>query len=224
METAELPAVAPQRPETVLKHGLGTFFGGLLFPVAPVRTPPSARYATVVTTSSCSLHRLLLEPTYWQGRLAEISEIPRQLLVFPRHDLSWPGGEVAELWLRGAQGGRVRALFARPRFAVQRPSLRLVLAGSGSAESEGLAPADGSGWSGGVFHWDRIRDGESWLIWRPDPGRRLEDRVLDLVRTVQAARQLLGDLEAPVEFEEEEGGPGADELRIAQQLLREQWV
>jgi hypothetical protein len=218
LETADPTAVAPERPETVLKHELRTFFGGPLFPAAPVRSPPSARYATVVTTSSCSLHRLLLEPTYWQGRLAEIAEIPRQLLVFPRHDLSWPGGEVAELWLRGAQGGRVRTLFARPRFAAQRPTLRLV-----HAESEGLAPADGSGWSGGVFHWDRIRDGESWLIWRPDPSRRLEDRVLDLVRTVQAARQLLGDLEAPVEFEDGDG-PGADELRIAQQLLREQWV
>ena len=171
-----------------------------------------------MTTSSCSLHRLLLEPTYWQGRLAEVAENPRQLLVFPRHDLSWPGGEVAELWLRGAQGGRVRALFARPRFAVGQPSLRLVLAGD-----QGLAPADGSGWSGGVLCWDRIRDGESWLAWRPDPDRRLEDRVLDLVRTLQAARQLLGDPETPVEFEEGDG-PGADELRIARQLLREQWV
>lgn len=183
-----------------------------------VRSPGGTRYAIVVTTSSCSLHRLLLEPSYWQPRLAEIAQIPRQLLVFPRHDLSWPGGEVAELWLRGAQGGRVRTLFARPRFTAQPPTLRLV-----HAEEQGLAPADGSDWSGGAFHWDQIRDGEAWLMWRPDLDRRLEDRVLDLVRALQAARQLVGNFESPVEFD---AGTqvGSDELLIAEQLLREDWV
>ena len=159
---------------------------------------------------SCTLHPLLFEAGYWRDRLEHLTQVPRQLLVFPRADLSWPGGEACELWLRAHDGLRLRALLGRTLMPAPRPALRLAL-----VPPEGSCPA---------FDWDRIRDGEAQALFLRTEPRRLEDRVLDLVRVAQAARDLAG-LETPrTELDGSGDGTADDELRIARQLFDEGWI
>lgn len=163
-----------------------------------------------MTQDACTLHPLLLQAPFWRERLEHLQTVPRQLLVFPRADLSWPGGEVCEIWLRAHDGVRLRALIGHSLMPAPRPRLRLSL----------IDPARPNP----VFDWDRIRDGEVQALFvRPEP-RRLEDRVLDLVRVAGAARDLSG-LDTPrTELEGEALDEERDEFRIARQLFDEGWV
>jgi len=121
-----------------------------------------------------SLH-LLLDPGYWRPRIERLAERPRQLVIFPRPDLERPGIEVLELRLRAHDGERLSALLARSSFALNGESVR-------------LRPCQEL--SSGQLAWREVESGQTDLIFRypGDPGtRRLEDRVLDVLRVIQAA-------------------------------------
>jgi hypothetical protein len=205
---------------------------------------------------SRTIHPLLLDPRYWRERLEIARRTPRQLLIFPRADLSWPGGEVSEFWMRAHDGERLEGLMARSLFPAPRPRLlaevvqedpgtpaalpRAPLA-PGAAELDGQqlrrflrlagecqtppeARSRGSALEGLEvrFDWDRIRDGQAHLMLVRREGRKLEDRVLDLVRAVEAARRLAELASLKLEFGT--GGEEPDELQIARQLFEQGWA
>ena len=69
--------------------------------------------------------------------------------------------------------------------------------------------------------WGRIEGGEADLVFNADLGRRLEDRVLDVLRLVTCAATLEGMEEHKIELLPEDRGSAADELLIAQALRDE---
>ena len=152
------------------------------------------------------LHRLLLDPSFWRLRLEAMGRVPRKLLLFPRPDLGHPGVEVLELHLRGHDGFRLRALLGRSVYRPDGTPTRLRLAESGRDES---------------LDWGRIEGGEADLVFNADLGRRLEDRVLDVLRLVTCAATLEGMEEHKIELLPEDRGSAADELLIAQALRDE---
>lgn len=202
---------------------------------------------------SRTIHPLLLDPRYWRERLEIARRTPRQLLLFPRSELSWPGGDVSEFWMRAHDGERLEGLMARSLFPAPRPrllaevmepscppppalpspqghgeidgrELRLYLRVSGPREprEESRSPRSALEGLEGRFDWDRIRDGQAHLILARRRTRKLEDRVLDLVRAVEAARKL-ADL-ASLRVELGPDGEERDELQIARQLFEQGWA
>lgn len=202
---------------------------------------------------SRTIHPLLLDPRYWRERLEIARRTPRQLLVFPRADLSWPGGDVSEFWMRAHDGHRLEGLMARSLFPAPRPRLlaevveeqtatpaalpraaggpdldaerlRRFLRLAGECQPPPEPRSRGSALEGleGRFDWDRIRDGQAHLMLVRHGGRKLEDRVLDLVRAVEAARRLAELASLKVEFGSV--GDEQDELQIARQLFEQGWA
>jgi hypothetical protein len=158
--------------------------------------------------STCSLHPLLFDAAWWRERIGAMGRVPRHLLVFPRSELSLPGTEVAELWLRAHDGVRLRGLLARSLLAQARAELHLAI---GLGEHQEL-------------DWEGIARGRPELHFEPVPARRLEDRVLDLIRVAQAARSLAGMGESPTRLVPPLDLPLPDEVQIAERLLGEGWV
>ncbi len=120
-----------------------------------------------------SLH-LLLDPGYWRPRIERLAQRPRQLVIFPRPDLERPGIEVLELRLRAHDGERLTALLARSAFAQSGESVRL-------RSCLELSSCQ--------LSWRAVEAGHTDLIFRYPgaPGsRRLEDRVLDVLRVIHA--------------------------------------
>ena len=118
---------------------------------------------------------LLLDPEFWRPRFERLEREPRQLAIFPRPDLCRPGIEVLELRLRAHDGARLTALIARSAFAQEGSEVRL-------RACQGLDPA-------GV-DWEGVEGGRTDLVFAYPPERRLEDRVLDVLRVVGAACSL----------------------------------
>jgi hypothetical protein len=72
---------------------------------------------------------------------------------------------------------------------------------------------------GARLDWDRIADGRPQVVVERQPGRRLEDRVLDLLRLAQAARDLAGLEEVRLALRPSDRDRDRDEVRIAERLL-----
>ncbi len=122
-------------------------------------------------TGDASRH-LLLDPEYWRPRLEKLDREPKQLAFIPRTELSRPGIEVVELRLRGHDGARLNALLARSAFAGT--GLRVQVRACGDL-------------AGAVLDFGTVESGGSDLVFCYPPNRRLEDRVLDVIRIVGAA-------------------------------------
>ncbi len=155
--------------------------------------------------ASKAVHPLLLEPTYWRTRLQGMEQVGRSLTFVPRPDLSGAGSEVVEFRLRAHDGTRLWGLLARPGWQEgQRPArIRMV----GPSERPQI---------------DRqaIERGDADLVFQEPPGRRLEDRVLDVVRICQLAQDTQGVDAGRIRFVSPRGRREPDEFLIAQQLLR----
>jgi len=136
--------------------------------------------------------------------------VHRGLLLLPRADLTTSAADVAEWRLRGHDGAKLWGLRALSPFhpaprgvcvrevcATELPEIRSEVVGEGWAEFVLQVPA----------------------------GRRLEDRVLDLLRVIQAALSLCGLPSESVRLEASAPAAGgrqpADELVIAERLLRQ---
>jgi hypothetical protein len=125
-------------------------------------------------TGDASRH-LLMDPEYWRVRLERLEREPRQLAIFPRPELSRPGVEVIELRVRAHDGARLTALLARSAFADVGLEIRL------RACPEAL---------GSELDFGAVEKGGTDLILQYPPERRLEDRVLDVLRVATAACSL----------------------------------
>lgn len=151
-----------------------------------------------------SLHPLLLERGYWANRLRELRLSRVSLVIIPRPELSSNGIEVDEFRVRAHDGVRLWGLRARSRF------------GTCSARVRVVGPSD-------LPQIDRqaIERGEVEFVFQEPAGRRLEDRVLDVLRVCQVAVEV-GNPAARVELVASGGGPAPDEFLIATQLLADE--
>jgi hypothetical protein len=113
-----------------------------------------------------------MDPGYWRPRLERLEREPRKLAVFPRPDLSRPGIDVVELRLSAHDGLRLTALLARSAFAETGMVVRLR-----ACNDPKNAELD----------FSAVEEGGTDLVFQYPPDRRLEDRVLDVLRIVAAA-------------------------------------
>jgi len=152
--------------------------------------------------------QLLLDPEYWRPRLARLVSEPRQLAIFPRLDLSRPGIEVVELRLRAHDGERLTALLARSAFAGIGLEVHL-------RACPDLREVE--------LDWALVEAGGSDLVFRYPEARRLEDRVLDLLRVVGAACSFESIDCRQVRFHPSDSCI-QDEFAIAEFLRRQGWI
>ena len=165
---------------------------------------------------------LLLDPQYWRPRLEQLKAVPRHLVVTPRPDYARPGMEVAELRLRAHDGQRLHALLCRPCFGCQGDALLVQPCAQASPDA---------------VDWSAVEDGTVEVLFEYPPERRLEDRVLDVIRVFQAACSIDAGEAGPVLFGSF-GAPGssassgaagqargeADELFIVSRLHERGWI
>jgi len=158
-----------------------------LVPAVDLFAPPreSAGFWRKMDTRLRLRSNYLVEPNFWRARLERLRATPRALAFFPRPDLSSPLVEVDEWRLRAHDGERLWGLRGRSPFNPDPfgASVRLALAPA-LTEVDVAVVAEGQ---------------VEWVLQVP-AGRRLEDRVLDLVRL----------WEVVAEFAE-----GADDVRFA---------
>lgn len=151
-----------------------------------------------------SVHPLLLEPTYWRNRLEGMSLERQSLMITPRPDLSGHGREVVEFGLRAHDGERLWGLFARPSWR----------SGPWPARIRSVGPADRP-----EVDADLLENGQAEFVFQEPAGRRLEDRVLDVVRICQVAFQTTGIDRLAIRFDCATDTDGPDEYLIAEQLF-----
>jgi len=120
-------------------------------------------------------HQFLLDPSFWRPRLEHLLEVPRYLVQKSRADLARPGIEVLELGLKAHDGEALAALLARSAFHRQGRSIRVRL-----CHDLGTCAID----------WRSVEKGATDVVFRHPPDRRLEDRVLDVIRLIEAAASI----------------------------------
>lgn len=150
-----------------------------------------------------TLHPLLLDPQYWRNRLAELDLAQRRLLMIPRLDLSCPGLDVTEIRFRTHDGLRLWGLVGRSSVHRDERPARVRLVGPST-------PPD--------VDAGCVEDGCLDVVVQEVAGRRLEDRVLDLLRVLDLARRLDGVDSARVRLEPPVDEHVPDEYRIAEEL------
>jgi hypothetical protein len=156
------------------------------------------------------LHPLLLERSYWRNRLQELELARQSVLLIPRPELSSPFMEVDEFRVRAHDGVRLYGLRARCRFAGPQRVARIRIVG----------PSD-------LPEIDRgaIENGESEFVFQEPAGRKLEDRVLDVLRICRLAAETHAQ-DDPAQEQNRvrllaDDGCEPDEFLIASQLLTE---
>jgi hypothetical protein len=147
----------------------------------------------------------LLEPTYWRSRLQGMGQVGRSLTLVPRPDLSGAGIEVVEFRLRAHDGTRLWGLLARPGWHPGELPARIRMVG----------PAERP-----EVDSHALERGEADVVFQEPPGRRLEDRVLDVVRICQLAQDTEGVDRGRIHFISPTDRREPDEFLIAQQLLQ----
>jgi hypothetical protein len=152
-----------------------------------------------------SLHPLLLERGYWRNRLQELNLAQPSVLLIPRPELSTVAVEVDEFRLRTHDGIRLFGLRAQSRLPIehQRVMVRLL----GPCESPDLDR-------------EAMHDGTTEFVFQEPAGRRLEDRVMDLLRVCQIAAAQEGRSTRDVRLVFHDDVP--DEFLIVSQLLAEE--
>ena len=160
------------------------------------------------SSRDASLRHRLLDPDYWGPRLQDLRERPRHLVLFPRPELARPGIEVLELRMQAHDGARLRAILARSAFAADGAAVQL----RSCADVKSAA-----------LDWRTVEEGGSDLVFAYPPERRLEDRVLDVVRIIEAACSLESIDCSRVSFRPTSSVP-ADEFAIAEWIRGRGWI
>lgn len=153
------------------------------------------------------MNPLLFDPAWWQARIEKMQMVPRRLLCFPRPDLGVAGVEMTELRLRAHDGMPLKGLLGRSAFASGKVPTRLRIVGPGESEEP---------------DWDFIGEGGADLVFivpEEHRERRLEDRVLDVLRLICCAATFEGIDTERVTLHQPACRPPADELWIADRLL-----
>ncbi len=146
---------------------------------------------------------LLLDPEFWRGRVAGMGSISRGLLLFPRPDLSTSVVEVVEWSLRSHDGTRLWGLKGHSAF---HPTAR------------GVWVREFDGADAPTISLEPVYEGCVDFAMQVKPGRRLEDRVLDVLRVLQAAPGICGIEPSKVHLRAG-GDKEPDEFLIASQLV-----
>lgn len=150
-----------------------------------------------------ALHPLLLEPRYWRTRLKAQQSVGHSLLLVPRPDLSRSSVEVQEMRFRAHDGARLFGLIGRCPLHKHGAPARLRLVG----------PADPPS-----IEKDVVEGGCVDVVLQSLPGRRLEDRVLDVLRLWDLATNLEGIDPARVRLDMVSRESAPDEFLIAEEL------
>lgn len=117
---------------------------------------------------------LLLDPAYWRSKLEQLQRIPPCQALFPRPDLSTPSVEVVEWRLKAHDGVKLWGLRGSSTF---------------HPEPKGACIREVSAAELPRIDADAVAEGRVDFVLQTPAGRRLEDRVLDLVRVYQCALQ-----------------------------------
>ena len=149
-----------------------------------------------------TLHPLLLERSYWRNRLQELNLARQSVLLIPRPELSSAAIVVDEFRIRAYDGLRLFGLKAQSRFG-----------GARAARVRVVGPSE-------LPRIDRatIESGWTEYVLQEPAGRKLEDRVLDVLRVCQLA--MSGENVDPKRITlAADVGREPDEFLIASQLL-----
>ena len=150
------------------------------------------------------LHPLLLDPEYWHKRVEDLNLRERSLLVVPRSDLSNPAIEVAEVRIRAHDGLRLRGITGRCTLGSRAMPARIrMICHDQPLEIDREAVCDG--------FYD--------IVIQEPKERRLEDRVLDVMRACQTVTDLDGVDTTRISFVMSNSDAPPDEVRIATQLM-----
>ncbi len=151
-----------------------------------------------------ALHPLLLERGYWRNRLQVLNLARPSVLLVPRPELSTAAIEVDEFRIRAHDGIRLFGLRAqcRQRSTPSVVKVRVV----GPCE---LPHVDATALDGGTAEF----------VLQLPAGRRLEDRVLDVLRVCQLASSDAADGARRVRLVANDREQEPDEFLIASQLL-----
>ena len=146
----------------------------------------------------------LTDPRFWQQRVEKLQGSTSSLLVVPRQDLSGPLAEVLEWRLRAHDGLRLRCLRALSPFhpKPQKAVIRVV-------STPDLLIPDPS----------VLCEGWADVVLCLPQERRLEDRVLDLLRVYQLVASALHLDPGDIQLGPPPESPPPDDLLIARQLL-----
>lgn len=153
-----------------------------------------------------TLHPLLLERSYWRNRLQELNLARQSVLLIPRPELSSALIEVTEFRIRSHDGIRLFGLRGQSRFGTASRCVRVRVVG----------PSD-------LPHIDPrvIENGESEFVLQEPAGRKLEDRVLDVLRICRLAAAAESSNPRQILFGASRGQQ-PDEFLIASQLLADE--
>lgn len=150
-----------------------------------------------------SLHPLLLERNYWRNRLQELKLARQSVLLIPRPELSNAFVQVDEYRIRAHDGLRLYGLRAQSRLAGEASPVRVRLVG----------PSDRPN-----IDCDALQPGECEYVFQEPAGRKLEDRVMDVLRICQMASDAGCENARGVRLWAT-GGSEPDEFLIAARLL-----
>jgi hypothetical protein len=153
-----------------------------------------------------AFHPLLLQRSYWRNRLQTLRLARPSLLILPRPDLSTPFLEVEEFRARSHDGIRLWGLKARCHMRAEPGPVRVRMVGPCD-----LPVVDGAVLDEGVIEY----------VFQTPAGRRLEDRVLDVVRVAQIAAEHEGIELRRVELHVPAEDARPDEMQIAARILEE---
>ena len=149
-------------------------------------------------------HPLLLEQEYWRNRLRALSLARPSALYTPRQDLSSRSVRVEEFRVRAYDGLRLCGLVGKRAMAIGTSQTRLR-----------ILPAD----QPPEIDLPAIRSGMIEYALQLPPGRRLEDRVLDVLRVCELAASRESIRPRDVLLFAPEGEAEPDEFLIVSQLL-----
>lgn len=150
------------------------------------------------------LHPLLFERSYWRNRLDALKLSLPSLLLKERPELSSGAVRVDEFRLRMHDGVRLYGL--RAQSTIQAEPRAAVVRIVGASD---LPRVDRQA----------IERGEIEFVLQERPGRKLEDRVLDVVSVCRMAAKAADGRQRPVRLVEDGRGTPRDEFLIASQLL-----
>jgi hypothetical protein len=152
------------------------------------------------------LHPLLLERNYWRNRLEELRLARQSVLLIPRPELSSALVEVDEFRIRAHDGIRLFGLRAKCRLGNARHSASVRIVGPSDLPEIDCSALD--------------RDDAEFVFQEP-AGRKLEDRVLDVLRVCQLAAETDESDPRRVRLAADDGHE-PDEFLIATQLLADE--
>lgn len=150
------------------------------------------------------LHPLLLDPDYWHNRVEQLNLRERSLLVIPRPDLSSPAIDVAEIRIRTYDGIRLWGMTGSCTLgSYDLPARVRMICHDQPLEIDREAVCEG--------FFD--------IVIQEPAGRRLEDRVLDVMRACQTAADLERVDSGRISIDLKRRSSQPDEVRIASHLL-----